>query len=148
MKLLISKLNKYFKVDKNRKLNNFIPEYKIILDKINLNLKKENINGTYLKEKIYENNIFEIVLITWGSHSKSPIHSHPTNGCILTILDGNLIEETYTIDNIFKKSRVLKNGDIGYIENLYGKHKIINENNHNVYSLHIYSPPKFYDNCK
>ena len=84
MKVLIEKLNQYFLTNKN--LKNFIPTFKNIMDNMKINLKNEPISGTYTRESLFRNEQFEIIFITWGKFCESPIHCHPENGCILSIL--------------------------------------------------------------
>lgn len=143
MDLLISELIDFYKTDKC--LKNFLPQFKHIFDYTKIMLKKELLYGTYNKDLLYRNNDFEIVFITWGINAESCIHSHPENGCILTILDGDLIEERYNNNGELFEYNFLKMGNIGYMENKIGKHRIINKNDFNVYSLHIYSPSNFYN---
>ena len=147
MQLLINELETYFNGNKNKLLEDFLPRFKKIFNSEKIFLKNERLVGTYTKEKLFENEFFEIIFITWGAHCESPIHCHPKNGCILTILDGNLIEEKYSPTGILYEYNFLKLGDIAYMHNSIGKHRIINKNDYNVYSLHIYSPPRFYDKC-
>lgn len=145
MRILIQELTKYFKHDKNKGLKNFLPIFQKIFDHSKITLKNEVLFNTYNRNVLYRNNDFEIVFITWGVNSESPIHYHPEQGCILTILDGNLFEEQYNKDGVLFKYNYLKYGDIGYMDNSIGSHRIINPNDYNVYSLHIYSPPGYYD---
>lgn len=143
MILLTQELIKFFKT--NTDLKYFLPTFKYLLNYNVFPFKKnKNPNKTYNKKILYKNNNFEIILINWGNYSESPIHCHPKNGCLLTILDGELIEERYNKDKLIK-TNILKKNDFEYIHCKIGKHKIINPNNKNVYSLHIYSPPGYYD---
>ena len=97
----------------------------------------------YKKNVVYRNSIYEIILITWLPGQQTKLHEHPKNGCIMKILEGELTENLYTpekiIDNIYKKE------DISYIDNTIGKHIISNNSNENTISLHIYSPPNYYN---
>ena len=112
-----------------------------------LDFKNDLISGTYSKKRLFFNKKYEIIFITWEGNCESPIHSHPNNGCLLIVLDGDLIEERYDHAQVIYKYSELKRGDFGYMHCDLGKHKIINPNDYNSYSLHIYSPPGFYD-CK
>lgn len=162
MEILINSLNKYYENKNN--LEEFIPIFSKIFkeNKINISLIEEfiekgnqcsinlktEIKNTYLRKRLYSNNFFEIILITWGSNTKSLIHHHPKNGCILTLLsNGNekFIEEKYNMNNKLIESMNFKRGDIGYMHDSIGKHRIINNNENNIYTLHIYSPPFFYN---
>ena len=138
--------NKHYFKNKNKSLKNFVPIFQKVFDKINFkNKKNELLVGTYTRDVLYTDNQFEIIFITWGVFSESKIHTHPENGCILTLLNGNLIEERYNKEGKIISCNFLKENDIGYMENSIGTHRIKNNNEFNVYSLHIYSPPNYYN---
>ena len=104
-------------------------------------------NKKYIKKIAFKNKLFEIVIISWNNDQSSSKHDHPSNGCLLKILKGNLLEERY--ENIYKikKKTILNKNSISYIEGSKIIHKIIN-NTYKSVSLHIYSPsnyiPKIY----
>ena len=105
--------------------------------------------GIYNKIKLNytdENDLFEIILISWGVGATSSIHNHPPNGCLMKILSGDLQENNYNIINnslqLTKINNYSKN-DINYIDDKLGYHSIANNTNKIVHSLHIYSPPNF-----
>ena len=138
---LINILNSYNK----KNINYLVDDIKLL--KINesewykyINLKKYEYN----KSVIYRNDRYEIMLISWGQYSSTKIHNHPSNGCIMKILKGSLIEETYdsiTLNKIGTNN--YKKNNTSYIHDDLYKHKIIN-NSSQSFSLHIYSPPNFY----
>lgn len=138
-----------------------------MIDKLNKNLKDkkltsskkllENYNGNewksfiteskekYSKSLMYRNHLYDIFVITWQPNQKSLIHDHPDNGCLLKILEGELEEETYTIENNklkLKDKNIIKKKEISYQEGKNGLHKISNNSNKRSISIHIYSPPK------
>ena len=96
----------------------------------------------YCKNLVYKNKLFEIYIICWGPRQMSHIHKHPKNGCLMKVLEGNLLEERYgpntTKIRHFKKNDILfiKDKDEHLIENI--------SDTDNLITLHIYSPPKFY----
>jgi predicted metal-dependent enzyme (double-stranded beta helix superfamily) len=94
----------------------------------------------YDKYIIYQDKNYEMILISWNKNVITPIHNHPKNGCILKVLDGTL-NETFYYDNKIISS-VLNKNDIGY-RNCGEIHTI--KAYENSYSLHIYSPPNFYN---
>ena len=98
---------------------------------------KSEISSCYNKNLIYRNTIYEIFLISWNENASTPFHSHPKNGCILKILEGEL-NESYPDSSDKKRLYV---GDVSYIG--YNKYHKITSNTI-TYSLHIYSPPLFY----
>ena len=99
----------------------------------------------YNKSILYRDDKYEVVLICWDTYCETKVHNHPQNGCIMKILKGNLLEECFNTKTLHKiKVNVREKNDTSYIhDNLY-LHKIIN-NNQQTISLHIYSPPNFYD---
>jgi predicted metal-dependent enzyme (double-stranded beta helix superfamily) len=99
----------------------------------------------YCRNKIYQDDTIEILLICWNHNQQSGIHDHPDNGCILTILEGSLVEEVYRkINNklVMIKSNNISKGNISYQIGSYGLHNIVNSKDRSV-SLHIYSPPNY-----
>ena len=100
------------------------------------------ISNNYSKELVYRNNNYELFVITWMPKSKSKIHNHSKNGCLFKILDGKLIEDWYTNNNIkFITRNYYNNNEINYISNENYFHKIFNNSNEKTISLHLYSPP-------
>lgn len=99
---------------------------------------KKNTNY-YTKKIIFQNEHFEVVLISWHKNISTKIHSHPKYGCLLKVLNGQLIETVYNKNEII--TNILNKNDIGYRSG--GELHTIKatENSH---SLHIYSPPNFY----
>ena len=110
--------------------------------------QNNNIKKDYIRNKIYSNKYFEIILISWSPYSKSEIHDHSKNGCAFKVLQGELVEYLYNkkLDLINNKN-YLKN-DISYIDNNMGYHKIINNTKNIVHSIHIYSPPNYISQMK
>lgn len=96
----------------------------------------------YSKNMVFRNNKFEIIFISWYSNSIAPLHLHPKNGCILKVLKGKLQERRLFNNEILEKT-ILKENDISYIDDTIGPHEITALNF--SISMHIYSPPGFYD---
>lgn len=98
----------------------------------------------YFRNILFRNDDFEIIVITWMNSQKTPIHSHPENGCIMKILKGHLSEKKhYPNKNI--ESFIYHKGDCSYIHNDIATHVIENISGDVSVSLHIYSPPNFYN---
>lgn len=89
---------------------------------------------------LYQNDVFELILICWGKGAETPIHYHPKNGCLLKVLEGELTETIYLEGN--SRVNILTPSDIGYMHDDIGQHKITVSND--SFSLHLYSPPEFY----
>lgn len=100
----------------------------------------------------YSNDDFELVLICWNKDQMSPIHDHPTNGCLLKVLQGSLTEDVYVKHDegqyLYVTSRINDVDSVSYMEADDVIHRIVNSNKKTEellrsVSLHIYSPPKF-----
>jgi len=118
-----------------------------IIDFKDLQLEKEAIKTKTHKKKCYfrDNNI-EIILIIWPANYATKIHSHPEGGCISKCLENKLIEKTYKVHNLeFIEEKEFNKNNISYIDNTLYYHKIENNTNKVAYSLHIYSPPNYYN---
>jgi len=99
----------------------------------------------YKKNLVKRNDQLEIFVICWNNNQISAIHDHPSNGCILKVLQGELEENYY--NNINNKVELInvnlcKENSIGYQEGKNGLHSIKNNYNKTI-SLHIYSPPNY-----
>jgi hypothetical protein len=78
-------------------------------------------------------------LVQWEKNIETAIHGHRENGCIFKVLKGSIAENIYSSEDLrFLKRYHHFPGSIKYIDNKIGYHKIINDNNHLSYSLHIY----------
>lgn len=102
---------------------------------------EEDDSKSYLRNKIYENEKYELILIKWKPNSESLIHDHPSNGCLLKVIEGSLKETLYDQQINKKKETIFNKEEVNYIDNKMGYHKITNLNNDYSYSLHLYSPP-------
>lgn len=115
--------------------------------------------------KFKENyNDFEMVLMSWKRNGITPIHDHSEFGCIFGVLNGTLLERKYFNGKSKAdcQNTILVEGDIAYIDNSVGTHRIYNVTEEydddefkytliqnsidtNSMSLHIYSPPGYYE---
>ena len=116
---------------------------KDILNKYNSFDWKEYVklsNTNYNRIKIFENENFDVYVLTWNKLQKANIHDHSKNGCWLKVLEGKLIETIYDCELNIINTKKINNGDISFMKNDIGYHSIENENEMSV-TLHIYSPP-------
>ncbi|MCP4524139.1 MAG: hypothetical protein GY828_08025 [Candidatus Gracilibacteria bacterium] len=106
--------------------------------------KYKNINlETYNREYFYQGDDFEIIVVTWGSGQETSIHGHPKNGCFVKVLEGELCEELYTSKKRKLADSIFRVGDIRYLDDEIGYHKILNKSSRESVSLHIYSPGNY-----
>jgi len=146
-------------------INNIHSLGEIITDKLNNNIKLYDLknilllyNGidwttfvefkknTYNKIQVYKNNIIEIFIICWNIGQFTQIHDHPSNGCLVKILDGQLYEYRYSniSENIEEINKhILNKNSISYMSGNNILHKISNECHECAISIHIYNPPNY-----
>tara|TARA_B110001469_G_scaffold73793_1_gene69994 strand:+ start:4874 stop:5272 length:399 start_codon:yes stop_codon:yes gene_type:complete len=92
----------------------------------------------YKKNLVYRDNNFEMFVVCWLPNQETKIHNHPEGGCLLKILEGNMIEELYDKNFVLQEKNNLVMSDVRYIDDSIGIHKMKN-NKENTISLHIYS---------
>lgn len=88
--------------------------------------------------------LYDMFLVKWDPRCYTSIHNHPDGDCIIKILDGSIIVQRFLNNETCNELKNLKNGDINFMSDNIGLHRIINDNDNNSYSLHIYSPPIYY----
>ena len=104
--------------------------------------KKNKKIGFYYRYLVYQDYDFDIYVIEWTKNSYADIHDHPDNGCLLKVLEGELLEKNYDKKLKLIDSETIKKDDVNYIQNNLRYHSIQNTFDGTSYSLHIYSPPK------
>jgi hypothetical protein len=102
----------------------------------------------YYRNIVMKNENIELVVITWSKGQSSGFHGHPGE-CIFKVLENEIKEEllTNTPDTINNTNtintpdttNVYNRGDIGYIDNSIGTHRMVSHND--SVTLHIYYPP-------
>lgn len=99
---------------------------------------------TYHKNLIYETTDFEIYIISWKKGQKTKIHDHPSAGCLLKVLDGELVENLYSFSEysvptfVHISANNLKKNSISYRKDKIILHDICAIED--SVSIHIYSP--------
>lgn len=91
--------------------------------------------------------LYDLYILTWKPKQESMIHDHSKNGCILKVIEGELIEKQFTPTNqnpqLISQSKI-KAGNHGYINNEMAFHQVGNmSSTQRAVSLHIYSPPGY-----
>ena len=102
-------------------------------------------NKNYSRNIIYRNKIYEIIIITWMPHQFTKLHKHPKNGCLMKVLKGELNEIIFSNQNKYME-RKLNENTVTFIKDKLGKHIISNVSKKPCITLHIYSPPNYYNN--
>jgi cysteine dioxygenase len=92
---------------------------------------------------------YSLILMCWNPGRESAIHDHPSNGCWVRLLEGQVRERRYklTEDGLAcTRDQTLTEG-ILYIEDAEGYHKIGNPHPDQLaITLHLYSPP--FETCR
>lgn len=107
-------------------------------------------NTKYNRIKLFQDDYFEVLLICWNKNQSTQIHKHPKNGCVFKTLQGILYEKRYKTKMLQKTMSKTQeyiydiNTKSSYIDDSIGVHKIEAKEIESV-SLHIYSPPLFYN---
>ena len=136
---LVQLIKDNIKLDENSNINHLYPilnSYNGIDWKKYIKLNEETYNKTFING----NEDFDMYIITWNKYQESKIHDHSKNGCIYKILKGHLNEEAYDKNLKIIGIRSLFKNNIGYINDYFQLHKMINHSNSIAVSLHIYSP--------
>jgi cysteine dioxygenase len=97
--------------------------------------------GTYTRNLVTRNELFEVYVICWLGGQGSGIHNHSENGCLMKVLSGRLCETLYHKDLSLSVKTTIEEGSTSYMHNSLGYHKIENPGEESAISLHIYSPP-------
>jgi hypothetical protein len=105
----------------------------------NYNYKRVPIVFEEFNQNRYDR-LFGMYLIAWNPFCHTSVHNHPEGGCLMKILNGNIIEQRFMNAESFSIIDSLSKGDVSYIHDDIGLHRILNENNNTSYSLNIYSP--------
>lgn len=104
---------------------------------------KEKFEKPFERQLLFRNPIFEIYLLKWQKDYATDFHLHPKNGCILRVISGQLLEIIKNKNYEQELHYLRDSGDISYIDNEVGLHKIIAMED--SLSIHIYSPPNFFE---
>jgi predicted metal-dependent enzyme (double-stranded beta helix superfamily) len=84
---------------------------------------------------------YTLLLLCWNPGQESPIHDHPCDGCWLHVLQGDVRECRYDQELRCVSDETFNEGQLGYITDSMGYHKVGNPTNDSSVTLHLYSPP-------
>lgn len=100
---------------------------------------------SYTRNCLVENEMFELILICWEKGQITPIHDHGGEECWVKVIQGELKETIYKLDKAGElnqvKSSIAKTGDISYMIDFMGCHRLENSSNDRSMSLHLYARP-------
>jgi len=102
--------------------------------------------GKYTRNLVDEGNgKFNLMVLCWSGDVKSSIHDHADAHCFMRLLAGELIEVKFFWPEgdvmRVKGETVMQPGDVCYINNQIGLHRVENRSHDIAVSLHLYSPP-------
>lgn len=86
------------------------------------------------------------MVLVWSPFRHSPVHDHSGSACYVKVIKGCITETIYHEEPENKEKRCLKEGDVGFISDDIGIHKMENEGNDWAISVHMYTPP--FEVCK
>lgn len=99
----------------------------------------------YTRNCIVENEDFELILLCWEKGQSTPIHDHGGEECWVTVIQGEFRETIYQVDETGElnelKSRISVPGDISYMVDFMGCHRLENISQGRTMSLHLYANP-------
>jgi len=112
----------------------------------------------YTRNLIFANDSFELMILYWKGSQETRIHNHSASRCWMAPLSGEVSESVYIPylppgekavedpnvcpDLIITEKSVHKVGDVGFIEDDIGLHKLGNHfTDKDAITLHLYSPP-------
>jgi len=99
----------------------------------------------YTRNCIVENEKFELILLCWEKGQMTPIHDHGGEECWVKIIQGEFTETIYKMDKTGElntvKSSISETGDISYMIDFMGCHRLENRHNKRSMSLHLYAKP-------
>ena len=109
------------------------------MDVVNIDILKKFLESNYARHLIFKTNKTEVLLVCWLPDQGADFHEHGESDAITLILEGQMSYTTIYPGGT-KVSGVLMPGDIEHIPPGV-KHKVRNNTNERLVSLHVYSPP-------
>ena len=108
---------------------------------------------SYSRTSIASSAFAELLVLTWMPAQESPIHDHASSNCGIRVLEGKLTETTYqAVENIEGVAEMISVSDwsTGIVgsSSLATIHKVTNQTDERLVSLHLYSPPLLREDMK
>jgi cysteine dioxygenase len=102
-------------------------------------------NDCYTRNCIVDNESFELILICWCKDHQTPIHDHGGEECWVKVIDGEFKETIYKENRVGEleavKTSISKAGQVTYMKDFMGFHRLKNIANKKSMSLHLYAKP-------
>lgn len=101
-----------------------------------------------------DNATFTLMLLCWTPGKASPVHDHAGSECFMRVIEGCVVEQQFAWAEKGKEHEHLKMlketatepGQVLFINDNVGLHKIENASSEPAITLHLYIPP--YQECK
>lgn len=106
-------------------------------------------DGCYTRNCLARTEEFEFILLCWDGNCQTKIHDHDGQDCWVYQVDGKLREVRYegSEDNLKVYSdETLNEGEVSYMNDQMGYHRIENPSDTKAMTLHIYANP--IERCK
>lgn len=100
---------------------------------------------SYTRNCIIDCQSFELILLCWENGQMTPIHDHGGEECWVRVVQGNFEETIYQTNESGElnkvRSTLSKAGDISYMKDFMGFHRLHNLDDSRSMSLHLYAKP-------
>lgn len=101
-------------------------------------------DNDYTRNCLARTEDYEFILLCWDEHCETAIHDHAGQNCWVRQIDGTVKETRYSgkAGNLKKESvGDLNPGQISYMNDDMGYHKIENDSGEQAMTLHVYVKP-------
>jgi hypothetical protein len=113
-----------------------------ILDKVNYRPYMRFTSVCYNKILLYACERYEVYMICWLAGQETLVHDHPDEGCLMRVVSGKLVEDTYYADSAAK----IQVTTLGPMMHTFRHGKRIVHRIRAIedsVSLHVYLPPGY-----
>jgi len=104
----------------------------------------------YTRNCVYRDANFELILLCWEQGQETSIHGHDGEDCWVYLLEGEMEEVFFTIDNDNdlrkERSQIISPNQMTFMNDKIGFHKLRNSSHGKSISLHLYAEP--IENCR
>lgn len=136
---LIHQLSVSDKKDYSRILKNFD------IDKLDFSEVENWLPNSYTRNCFYRDQYFELILICWDEDQQTEIHDHDGEDCWVYILEGEMEEDFYKLDNVGKlklcSTNIIKHNQLTRADKFSEFHRLRNNSGKRALSLHLYAKP-------
>ena len=101
----------------------------------------------YARNLVRRSDLYELIVLCWSAHQRSPIHDHAGQRCWMAVLEGTVRETLFHVGAGPTPSltpgmtRDFQSGSVAYVVDEIGWHRIEPAQNAAAITLHLYSRP-------